>query len=53
MKAVGIVILSYGAARGRAIKLRHRLTLPSVFKAAKAVPVEYITDTPLDRELET
>ena len=53
MKAVGIAILSYVTIRGSAIRLRHRLTLPSVFKAAKASPVEYITDTPLDTELET
>ena len=53
MKAVGVAILSYVTIRGSAIRLRHRLTLPSVFKAAKASKVEYITDTPLDRDDDT
>ena len=52
-KAVGVATLSYVTIRGSATRLRDRLTLPSVFKAAKAEPAEYITDTPLDRELET
>ena len=53
VKAVGIAMLSYGAARGSAIRLRHRLTLPSVFKAATAPSLALTTDTLLDRELET